>query len=80
MSPAMILCCKNICDSTPSSKSMTVARLFNVRPDMHASERTLLGEIAFCAALSEKRNNPTDFKPVTRYLSISHLYQLQCIL
>ncbi len=33
---------------------MTVVRLFNVQPDIYASERILLGEIAFCAALPEK--------------------------
>ena len=41
---------------------MTVVRLLNAQPDMHASERTLLGEIAFRAALSEKlvMQNATD--------------------
>lgn len=36
------------------AKPMTVVRLLNAQPDIYASERILLGEIAFCAALSEK--------------------------
>lgn len=45
-------------DSAPSSKSMTVVRLFDVRPDMRTSEYALLGGIAFRAALSEKSDVP----------------------
>ncbi len=65
------------CDSTPSSISMTVIRLFDAQPDMH-----IFGNVHSSAELPFAPPPPKAVKAENRpprYFSISHLYQLHYI-